>query len=233
MGSDSIAHKWVMLVEITQTAGSRTRTAFTAAGISLFLALVLAWPVYIEVATRSAFTNGDLRLQSATVVQTKIDSGYDMSQRWYAMEMVLQFGDGTKLTQPANDLSPWPDEGDTVQAGLLGNELVSVNGQYVRNAFSFFYFTLLMVLAGTAVFTVIAFIRRHTTIPLYLLPGTTYHAWPAAWLFLPLALLFSEAFDSPWWPVTAWTTSVGLFLALYTLNYRKQHRTRKHTAQTG
>jgi hypothetical protein len=52
-----------------------------------------------------------------------------------------------------------------------------------------------------------------------------YVSWYGVWGFMPIALVFDTAFDSPWWPVIGWGGSVALLLAIFMRNYVSVHRT--------
>ena len=204
---------------------SRVQARYVVGGISLLIALMLAWPVYLEIATRGAFNSGDLRAVSdAVVVRTDVRGGYDMSQNWQEMEIEVGLPDGTRYVVYSDSRDLWPEDGQTVSAGLLGDELVSVNGYYARGMLPFGYYVLFMALAGTTVCAAVMFIRRRSKVPEDLLFETGFVSWFAVWAFLPFALVSDTVFDSPWWPVIGWGGSVVLLLAIFMRKYVRLHR---------
>jgi hypothetical protein len=207
---------------------SRVQARYVVSGIALLIALMVAWPVYLEVATRSAFNSGELRtVPDATVVRTESSSGHNMSQNWSELEIEVSLPDGTRYVVHSDSHDLWPEEGDTVRAGLFGDELVSLNGHYARGMLFFRYYVLLMALAGTTVCAAVMFIRRRSKAPQELLLETGFVSWFAVWAFLPIGIVLDTAFDSPWWPVIGWAGSVALLLAIFMRKYVRVHRTQR------
>lgn len=207
---------------------SRVRAHYVVSGISLLLALVVAWPVYLEIATRGAFNSGQLRtVPDATVVRTDVHGGYNMSQNWQELEIEVGLPDGTRYVVFSDSRDLWPEDRQTVSAGLLGDELVSVNGHYVRDMLPFGYYVLLMALAGTTVCAAVMFLRSRSKVPEDVLLETGFVSWFAVWAFLPVALLSDTVFDLPWWPVIGWGGSVVLLLAIFMRKYVRLHRIRR------
>jgi hypothetical protein len=206
----------------------RVQARYGVSGIALLLALIVAWPVYLEIATRSAFNSGGLRtVPDATVVRTDVHGGYNMSQNWQEMEIEVGLPDGTRYVVYSDSRDLWPKDRQTVSAGLLGDELVSVNGHYVRGMFPFGYLVLLMALAGTTVCAAVMFLRYRSKVPDDVFLETGFVSWFAVWVFFAVGLVFDAVFDMPWWPVIGWGVSVVLLLAIFMRKYIRLHRIRR------
>lgn len=188
-----------------------------AGGISVLLALLLAGPVHTEVATRSAFAHD--RLTSAVAIVDEIEYGYNTESSAPVETYELRLENGPTLIKPHNHRGPSVDEGQRIPVGVLDGELVSVDGQYVREPFSFFHLVLLMVLAGLTVYTGVTLVRGRRNAPTAL-----FYAWPAGWLVIPVGMGLSVVVDTAWWPVITLASNTGFFLTLYVVNYLRVTR---------